>query len=302
MGASFKEKVQSFLKKLFFCHWQTSLTSFRTTSQLQSKHLMHIKFCLNGQDAHHSAIRILNTGSFYLQLIRFPSGFLSRGKSREAVCDLEQDEHNGQAGQHHHGQEPGQGGQGGGQGDERVQGPKSLFFLLMSISVSFTNKCWVNISGGNPSEDEPEMCAGTQLHVQVWKTEVNHQHPQHSRGEEQVGGGQRGLWGGGRGGADRVEGWGRGQSDCENEEGTGRFGWWKCRGSNEEVELSDAGAIGALLPRPSRPRWSRSSCLDAGEEQECLPQTKVGGKIYQILYIFLSDPVAKIALGETTTE
>ena len=71
------------------------------------------------------------------------TGLLSRG-SRALGCELEeeQDEHNGQAGQHHHGQEPGQGGQGGGQGDERLQGPyKSLFFLLMSISVSFTNKC-----------------------------------------------------------------------------------------------------------------------------------------------------------------
>ena len=58
---------------------------------------------------------------------------------RAAVCELEeeQDEHNGQAGQHHHGQEPGQGGQGGRQGDECVQGPKSLFFPLTSISVSF---------------------------------------------------------------------------------------------------------------------------------------------------------------------
>ena len=69
-----------------------------------------------------------------------------------------------------------------------------------------------------PSEDEPKLCPpGTQLHVQVWKAEVHHQHPQHSWGEEQAGGGQWGLWGGGRGGADSVEGRGWGQSDCENE-------------------------------------------------------------------------------------
>ena len=156
-----------------------------------------------------------------LQLNRFSPGFLSLGSSRLDVSVEEQDEHNGQAGQHHHGQEPGQGGQGGGQGDERLQGPyKSLFFLLMSISVSFTNKCWVNISGGGRNHLRMSLnCGppGTQLHVQVWKAEVYHQHPQHSWGEEQAGGGQWGLWGGGRGGADSVEGRGWGQSDCENE-------------------------------------------------------------------------------------
>ena len=204
---------------------------------------------------------------------------------RAAVCDLEeeQDEHNGQAGQHHHGQEPGQGGQGGRQGDERVQGSKSLFSLLVSISVSYQQMLSQHLRWrAKPSEDE--SYSGSQLHVQVWKAEVDHQHPQHSRREEQVGGGQRGLWGGGRGGVDRVEGRGWGQSDCENEEGPGWSGRGKCCGTNQEVELSDASAVGALLPRAERSRWEGGSCLDAGEEQECLPQTKVGGD-FNLSYI-----------------
>lgn len=79
------------------------------------------------------------------------TGLLSRG-SRALGCELEeeQDEHNGQAGQHHHGQEPGQGGQGGRQGDERLQGPKSLFsFLCLFLSLLPTN-----VESTSPAEAE----------------------------------------------------------------------------------------------------------------------------------------------------
>ena len=80
----------------------------------------------------------------------FSPGFLSLGSSRLDVSVEEQDEHNGQAGQHHHGQEPGQGGQGGRQGDERLQGPKSLF----SFSCLFLSLLPTNVESTSPAEAE----------------------------------------------------------------------------------------------------------------------------------------------------